>query len=85
MTEMSRWARFNSWADKTMIPINYVALGAGLFVIVVSVISNDYDFWFWTSLAVTVWAAFDAVKWYRRKKKRANPIPVGPEDSPDWN
>lgn len=85
MTEtMSKWERFNYWADKTMVPVNYVALVFGLIVIVESVALHDYDFWFWASLAVTAWATYDAVKWYRRKRK-ANPRPIGPEDSPDWN
>lgn len=88
MTENANKAqRFWHWFNTAMIPSIYVSwflLALEVGVIGVSIWRDSYGWSFWLLVALSLWTVYDLAKYYWRKKK-ANPDPVGPEDSPDWN
>lgn len=82
MTETTnKWNRFNNFLNRTMVPVNYVALVSGLFIVGASIWKQTYNVWFWLAVGLVLWSVWDVIKWRRRKRAA---MPVGPEDSPEW-
>lgn len=81
----SKWDKFIAFSNRTMVPINYVSLASGLIVVGASIWGQIYNVWFWMAIGLILWSLVDIIKWRRRKRAQRAAMPVGPEDSPNWN
>lgn len=79
------WDRFVHWMNSTYVRINRVGLVISLVLVGVSIIHNDYGFWFWFAVVGAMWSLFDIVKHQASRVNVPQSRAVGPEDTPEWS